>query len=373
MKIISFADMHLDSAFVGFSDVERIERREMLSNVFCKIISLVKREDADLLLIAGDLFDIPNPTKEIESLVVSELSNLRCPVIITPGNHDYYVSGGVYDRMPENVFVFKTNELSSVYLDKHLLAVDGYAFTSESYNENPISKYKPAERKYTHILLAHTSLVSSSTYAPMDLSELSNTDYRFVFLGHVHTDNTVYEAGDAKVGFSGIPQGRSIDEPINGGIRIVEIKDGTVISEELVDVSEWNNIISETDTDGVTSDAQLVQRIVSELSLHGLSENDIVRVILTGEHDYLYTPNTLQILKLLKNAFEGITFSVKNSAFPQIKKEALMKDPTIVGILYRTLFENERIRDEYDYDTRIRAFRLAVASIRGDNISPETV
>ena len=88
MKILSFGDLHLDSAFSGAKAPERAERRELLRSVFLNIMKLCTSKKCDLLLIAGDLFDTPEPAEETLRMVGKELSLLGIPVVISPGNHD---------------------------------------------------------------------------------------------------------------------------------------------------------------------------------------------------------------------------------------------------------------------------------------------
>lgn len=375
MKILSFADLHLDSAFTGFAENERAIRRELLNRVFCRICELCIEEKADAVFIGGDLFDVPEPSEAVEELVKYELAALPCRVYISPGNHDYYISGGVFDRMPENVFVFCDTCLSTVYNSELFLAVDGYAFTSENYTDDPLLSFSSVKNEgYVHVLLAHTDLSQSSgVYAPFLLSRLEGTDYSFAFLGHVHTNTASMQSGTCLAAYSGIPQGRSIDEPINGGARIVEIIDGEVLQNRLVDVSVWTNRILETDTDSIASDAELVSRLISELKHMELGRYDIVRCILVGEHDFFYTPNVDFIQSRLTHEFEDMIFSVKNKATPKQDRDSLMSDPSIIGVLYRTLFEDGDLSEEYDHDTRLRAFRLAVSAIKGDNVNPEMI
>ncbi len=374
MKIMSFSDLHLDSPFTSMHLSEQAERRELLLTVFGKIMSLSDSEKIDLLVIAGDLFDVPNISAECERAVSRMLSSIKIPIVIAPGNHDYYTEGGIFDKMPENVYVFKSETLETLYVEPLKLAIDGYAFTSREYSENPIVNYKPADEGYTHILVAHTSFThGDGAYAPFTSEDLLETDYTFAFLGHVHSDTETYKSGETLAAFSGIPQGRSIDECISGGVRIVEIQNKEVIFNELLTVNIWNNTIAETDVTGIASDAELFSKIKTELSLLRPLEYDIIRILLVGEHGLYYVPNEAFILKSLQSLFGGVIFSIKNKALPEINKEELLRDPTIVGTIYRSLFEKTYTEGEYDQDTKMRAFRLALAALRGDTLNPDTV
>lgn len=87
MKIIHTADWHLGQQFYR---QERTREHALFLEWLCAVI---KEQNADLLLIAGDLFDTPNPSAEAQKMlyrflkeVTSQNSTLQ--IIITAGNHD---------------------------------------------------------------------------------------------------------------------------------------------------------------------------------------------------------------------------------------------------------------------------------------------
>ena len=87
MNIIHTADWHLGQTFYGY---DRGREHAVFLDWLC---CTIKEYDTDLLLIAGDVFDSPNPSAEAQrafyaflSKVTAENSDLQ--VIITAGNHD---------------------------------------------------------------------------------------------------------------------------------------------------------------------------------------------------------------------------------------------------------------------------------------------
>ncbi|MDP5170223.1 MAG: exonuclease SbcCD subunit D [Bacteroidia bacterium] len=86
MKILHTADWHLGKRLEQFSRLE--EQREVLNEI-CEIAD---RESVDVVLIAGDLFDHPNPPIEALDLFYQTLKRLtnggKRPVIGIAGNHD---------------------------------------------------------------------------------------------------------------------------------------------------------------------------------------------------------------------------------------------------------------------------------------------
>ncbi|MGK0365250.1 MAG: exonuclease SbcD [Saprospiraceae bacterium] len=86
MKLLHTADWHLGKRL---NQIERLpEQREVLEEI-CEIAD---REQVDVIIIAGDLFDHINPSNEVKTLFYKTLKRLTKggtrPVIAIAGNHD---------------------------------------------------------------------------------------------------------------------------------------------------------------------------------------------------------------------------------------------------------------------------------------------
>ena len=93
MKFLHTADWHLGSNFHGHSRTE--EHRHFL----LWLLRTLREREPDALLIAGDVFDTPNPSAEAESLFFTFLHEATeavpgLQIVVTSGNHD---SGGRID------------------------------------------------------------------------------------------------------------------------------------------------------------------------------------------------------------------------------------------------------------------------------------
>lgn len=86
MRILHTADWHLGKRLDDFPRLE--EQREVMEEI-CEI---AEQEAADVVLVAGDLFDTFNPPTEAVDLLYRTLKRLtaegRRPVIAIAGNHD---------------------------------------------------------------------------------------------------------------------------------------------------------------------------------------------------------------------------------------------------------------------------------------------
>ena len=76
IKIIHTGDLHLGMTFKSLGKKSKLHRLDC-QDVFSDIIDLTIKENANALLIAGDLFNEPNPSKSIVTFVVDELKRLK--------------------------------------------------------------------------------------------------------------------------------------------------------------------------------------------------------------------------------------------------------------------------------------------------------
>lgn len=86
IRILHTADWHLGKK------LEHISRLEEQKAAMMEIVDIVERENPDLVIVAGDLFDQFNPPVEAQDLLYKTLKRLtnegRRPVLAIAGNHD---------------------------------------------------------------------------------------------------------------------------------------------------------------------------------------------------------------------------------------------------------------------------------------------
>lgn len=96
MRIVHTADWHLGKIWKNRSRMD--ESRRVLDH----LARYVREEKCDLLLMAGDLFDTPNPGGEAEDLVLEffhRLHEARVPAAVIAGNHDSPVRLDAWSRL----------------------------------------------------------------------------------------------------------------------------------------------------------------------------------------------------------------------------------------------------------------------------------
>ena len=130
MRILHAADLHLDSAFAALPEEKARQRRRELREMPARLAALAKEKNVDLVLLPGDLFDGERVYPETLEKLKAALGEMDCPVFISPGNHDPYMRRSPYagDGWPENVHIFREEQLTAVELDALGCTVHGAAF-----------------------------------------------------------------------------------------------------------------------------------------------------------------------------------------------------------------------------------------------------
>lgn len=299
IRILHGADFHLDSPFQGLSRDQAIARREEQRALLRRLGELAVDREADILLLAGDLFDSENTYHETAEQICAALSELPVPVFIAPGNHDPYSPRSVWGRIPfgDNVHVFTGEDTECVLLPELGLRVWGSAFTGR-HRRAPLAGFEaPDKEKETlDVMVLHGEVGNSaSDYGPVAESELAASGMDYVALGHIHTASGICRAGETFYAWPGCPEGRGFDETGEKGVLLVELEPGVCRGEfiplgsrryetRLVDITNKENVLS------------AVYEAVGEDT-----RRDIYRLILTGETGG--TPDSEALQRALEERF----------------------------------------------------------------------
>lgn len=366
MKILHLADFHLDSAFSGFSKDAADKKRSELRECFVRAMKTAKERGVKLVLISGDLFDTPFCSAATRKTVFDAIEDVGCPVVIAPGNHDYYNKNGTYadKNLPENAFVFTSRELGRFDFDELGISVVGYAFTSDRYEENPLSSDVPLSSENVNILCAHTELgVPLSKYAPMSVSSISRHGFTYAALGHVHAHGEPISTGDTLVAYSGFPQGRSFDELGNGGAYIVDIDfDSKKATLEYLKLSSMSYTIERVDITGLSGDAGVAEKIRNLINEKNYGSESALRVMLTGAVPSDYSVNENAIRDMLVSC-ELALLQIRNETVANFDLSDLENDMTVKGEVYRALLPLLNSDDENERQKGALALKFALAAL----------
>ena len=192
MNFVHIADIHFDMPFKilsknGFAEQRRID----IKNAFEKMINYIKKNDIQYLFIAGDLYEheyVRKSTIEYINNCFKEISDTQ--IYITPGNHDPYLKNSYYNNFEwnENVHIFTNIEKICC----RNINIYGYGFTD--FYSKIVELPQNLDNSKTNILIMHADLNGSTKefgeYNNILKSELENSKFDYIALGHIHKRNT---------------------------------------------------------------------------------------------------------------------------------------------------------------------------------------
>jgi exonuclease SbcD len=114
MRLLLFADLHLDAAFRWAGSRVAAERRRSLRESLLRICRLAAELQVDALLSAGDLYEHERSGPATGRFLQAAFGEVGRPVLLAPGNHDWYGPASLYarTRWPPNVHVFTADRLA---------------------------------------------------------------------------------------------------------------------------------------------------------------------------------------------------------------------------------------------------------------------
>ncbi|MFC7336151.1 exonuclease SbcCD subunit D [Haloferula chungangensis] len=99
LTILHTADWQIGKPFASTPDPDKRRRlQQERLHAIDRIAQLAGSESVDLVLVAGDLFDSPSPTKATVSATFHAIGRIPAPVIAIPGNHDFGGPGGPWNQ-----------------------------------------------------------------------------------------------------------------------------------------------------------------------------------------------------------------------------------------------------------------------------------
>ena len=99
MKLLHAADLHLDSAFAGLPEEKAALCRQESRDILRRMVDWANDHEADVMLLAGDLFDSDRLYSQTARTLALTLGRFRGRIFLAPGNHDFYASGSGYSAV----------------------------------------------------------------------------------------------------------------------------------------------------------------------------------------------------------------------------------------------------------------------------------
>jgi len=361
VRLLHCADIHLDAAFQGLGETMGKRRRAALRQTFQNVVKLALELKVDALTIGGDLYEDLRSRQDAARFLAEQLGQLPFPVLIAPGNHDYWHAGSLYatNDWPSNVRIFSANEFSAVEVGDH--RIFGIGHLKPKGTGNLLGSFKVPDGAPA-IALFHGSErgqlsaegVGKEDHAPFSEAEVAKAGFRFGLLGHFHkprtTDHLVYPGNPEPLTFgeAGDRGAAEVDfGPDTPTVKIHKVNTFT-LSDLEVDVTDCQH-----------SDALLgrVREALPAGADHG------ARVRLVGELALGMQLGPSELVRRLREGDRCV--DVVFAARPALDLEQLSKAPDIRGQFVRGLRE----RDDFESEVVQAALRAGVEALQGEEPS----
>ena len=223
VQAIHCSDLHLDKNFNISNYKRRLQRKEDINENFEFIVDYAIKENPDIFLISGDVYDKVTPTNSTQKFFIEQLKKLNdsgIKVFMIGGNHDVPKAG---ESMPLAIDIPASAGLATVFsqtdsiaykvveLDGKKVCISGMSFDPFHERENPLKDKNIPLFGKLNILLLHasfhgldveSSMPSMTLQNPVYQSDFSKLNLDYLGLGHYH-NYFEREMGSLKIGNPG--------------------------------------------------------------------------------------------------------------------------------------------------------------------------
>ena len=342
IRVLHTADLHLGRAFASWGSPAAELHRADLRRTLDRVGRIAIDHAAQIVLIAGDLFDVHNPAPDLVMAVQSWLGNLaaqRIPVVIIPGNHDsYWYQQSVYRRttFPANTHVFIEPACIHPYslrIGERDVTIYGIAHDHTRERE-PLRSLQRRDAPGIHIGMLHATVDPSpglstiDRYLPLSSAELAATGLDYVALGHIHRHHVYNAGGPGQASQPGSPEPLAIDETGPRSVNLLTFEDGPPRIER---IAIGERLAHRIDIDCTGLDQQ---SIIAQIGRHS-DAHLIAEVHLTGTPDEILDEEAIR--DTAAPAFFYLILRDRTEVASAAFARAIEHEKTIRGAFVRSL------------------------------------
>lgn len=277
-----------------------------------------------MLLLSGDLFD-GDYTRESYQAVYDALEEVKIPVFIAPGNHDYCKPSSVYvaERWPENVHIFTRPNMESVYLPELDCSVYGAGYDAMDCPAL-LEGFRAEGKGRWHIGVLHAdATTTASHYCPVSAQQVRESGLDYLALGHIHKGGS-FRSGDAFCAWPGCPMGHGYDEPGIKGVIVVDLQEKPEAKVIPLDTPRFYDETVEVGADPASSLAAL---------LPGGESEDFYRITLEGYAD------TINLTELRERFSHIRNLELRDKTIPETQIWAHLGEDSLEGMYFGILHD----------------------------------
>ena len=382
--LIHAADLHLGAPFKGLSkdldDPDLFKQlKERAKKAFDNLVEATIEKKADILVLAGDIYDGTDHVYEIVLQFKEGLDKLvknEVKVFVVHGNHDPLTGRRILLTLDEKVHVFGSGkpQLEEVILAESgtKIEVAGVSFESRSEKKNLAKLFHDLEpeNKDLTVGILHTNIGGNKDhgdYAPCSVRDLETAPIGYWALGHIHKREVHEMRKGAYRAYSGNLQGRSTKESecvSKGALEVAIYEHGFGKPEFFAcddNTVRFNRVSVDVTGDELQQD--VYKRVEAEVKKYREEINEDCLVIShveikgrTKAHEDLTKSkeNGTIVEEIRKHCRGGdkndIVLKVKLSTTPQVDDEELLQGDGFAATLFKDLkaFKEENSLDDVE-------------------------
>ena len=267
MKILHTSDWHLGHTLYNY------DRTEEQASMLRQMAEIVRDEQPDVFLLAGDVFHTPQPSAAVQTMFANAMvdihnANPNMTIVITAGNHDSATKHEIFSTPWRALGVYAVGSLCREEPRSHVIEISGkgyivavpYAYERnipEGFFQQLLDEAAAMNTQGLPVVMtAHLTLrgcdytghdnASEYTVGGIDSFEIQQMGegYDYLALGHIHHQQFVH-TGRHNVRYSGTPIAVSFDECYPHSVSIVEIKShGSRPEVRMVDIDNPHPLVT---------------------------------------------------------------------------------------------------------------------------------
>ena len=363
MRVIHCADIHLDSGLSANFDKETArERKAEILRTFVRMTEYAADCGAEAVLIVGDLFD-----RDVVSATTR--NGVLGAIEATPGITYYYLKGnhdrkdffGTLPEVPENLKTFCEKWTSYKLSDRVRL----YGIEFDAHNSASAADTLVTDPADINIVMLHgqESPSASDKTEVINIKSFKNRNIDYMALGHVHSYKNAELDGRGRYCYPGCLEGRGFDESGDHGFVVLDIDEVSGRTEtEFVTLSARRFLNIEVDITGCLRTTDIVKVVTDKLSESAASENDCVRVVLTGQTDVEGEKDEAVITKTFEDRY--YLFRLYDRSTYSIDYESYAGDRSLKGEFIRSVRDDSTVPE----NRKAAVIRYGIRALLGEEI-----
>jgi len=224
MRLLHFADLHLDTPFRWANREQARKRRQPLRETLLRICQVADEQRVDALTCGGDLYEQERFTPDTAEFLRATFAEIApLPVFLAPGNHDWFGPESLYRQVQwsPNIHVFDIAELNAVTLADGL-TLWGAAHCAPANTPNFLDALPRRPRRRPYCAVSRLSprrpvdaAEGEDTHAPFRAEQIQQGGLQHALLG---ISTTPVDRSEHT--YPGNPDALSFGETLEGGSSV---------------------------------------------------------------------------------------------------------------------------------------------------------